>query len=623
MNFITLILQLYTLLACFTLMHIAKAQQNQEPNPPKWPSSVHVFAPTDDMQKIQDIITAAYNTNGGHTPSNHGQFSSERFAFLFKPGSYDVDCPVGYYTQVLGLGKLPSDVEFTSPKGVYSQEQDFTIGGALSTFWRSAENFKSSATNKWYVGVGMMWAVSQAAPLRRIEIENNLLLYEYEPPIPGAGEASGGYFSNIYVHNTVSTGSQQQWFARDSTINLWQGGVWNMVISGIDGKQIPPNHCGNHNGTIPMTTIEKTPVISEKPYIKFDVKTEKFFLQIPPLKHNSHGADFIDNDENGNNPILNATQSIDFSNVYVTQLDDTAMIMNEKLNKGLHLLISPGIYHLDQPLVINKPNQIILGLGLATLVSAKQNILISIGSIDGVRICGLILQAGPDANGISAPTLLEWGRTDSYHAGNPQNPGFLHDVFARVGGPDGTSSNPVAANSMVHIRNGNVIGDNMWLWRADHADGGAVTYDSNPCDNGMVIDGNDVTMYGLAVEHTEKDLTIWNGENGHTYFYQSELPYGVTQEEYGNYVGYHVASNVKQHAGYGIGVYSFFRDHNVTVKSGIKVPHQLESNFVHPFTVFLNGHGGILHIINDKGNASTYSKQKISGGNVHYLCDFN
>ena len=49
---------------------------------------------------------------------------------------------------------------------------------------------------------------------------------------------------------------------------------------------------------------------------------------------------------------------------------------------------------------------------------------------------------------------------------------------------------------------------------ADHADGGAVTYDSNPCDNGMVIDGNDVTMYGLAVEHTEKDLTIWNGENG-------------------------------------------------------------------------------------------------------------
>ena len=38
-----------------------QAQQNQEPNPPKWPSSVHVFAPTDDMQKIQDIITAAYN----------------------------------------------------------------------------------------------------------------------------------------------------------------------------------------------------------------------------------------------------------------------------------------------------------------------------------------------------------------------------------------------------------------------------------------------------------------------------------------------------------------------------------------------------------------------------------
>ena len=62
-----------------------------------------------------------------------------------------------------------------------------------------------------------------------------------------------------------------------------------------------------------------------------------------------------------------------FSNIYVTQLNDTATIMNEKLNQGLHLVVSPGIYHLDEPLAINHANQIILGLGLATLVSAKKN----------------------------------------------------------------------------------------------------------------------------------------------------------------------------------------------------------------------------------------------------------
>ena len=46
-----------------------------------------------------------------------------------------------------------------------------TFRAAKLDFWRSAENFKAlSANYKWYVGVGMMWAVSQAAPLRRIEV---------------------------------------------------------------------------------------------------------------------------------------------------------------------------------------------------------------------------------------------------------------------------------------------------------------------------------------------------------------------------------------------------------------------------------------------------------------------
>jgi hypothetical protein len=30
-----------------------------------------------------------------------------------------------------------------------------------------------------------------------------------------------------------------------------------------------------------------------------------------------------------------------------------------------------------------------------------------------------------------------------------------------------------------------------------------------------------------------KDLTVWSGENGRTYFYQSELPYCVSQAEFG------------------------------------------------------------------------------------------
>ena len=64
----------------------------------------------------------------------------------------------------------------------------------------------------------------------------------------------------------------------------------------------------------------------------------------------------------------------------------------------------------------------------------------------------------------------------------------------KKGGPDGNATNPVSVETMLHVLNGNVIGDNMWLWRADHSDAGPVTYDSNPVHHGLVVDGDDVTM---------------------------------------------------------------------------------------------------------------------------------
>jgi hypothetical protein len=463
----------------------------------------------------------------------------------------------------------------------------------------------------------MMWAVSQAAPLRRIEVVNDLALFEYQPPIPAAGEASGGYMANMKVgasmkvHNKhagdgsgVKPGSQQQWFSRDSTVSSWQGGVWNMVFSGVEGA--PPSHCGSANKTGPYTTIDKTPTISEKPYITIDA-SGKYSLQVPPLKTKSSGANF---DTAG-------TTSVGFENVYVTKPTDTAAIINSKLAAGLHIVFSPAIYQIEEPLKVNTKGQVLLGLGLATLVSAKQNVVIQVGNVDSVRVAGVLLQAGPKGTS-NAAALLQWG-TGGYK-GSATAPGFLHDVFARVGGPDGDTASPVAVDTMVHIKSGHVIGDNMWFWRADHSTG-VVTYSSNACDHGMVVDGDDVTMYGLAVEHTEKDLTLWNGERGSTYFYQSELPYGVNQAEFGDpgYAGYRVADNVKAHQGWGVGVYCFFRDHNVTTKSGIVCPPALEKSFVNPLTVFLNGNGGIEHVINDKGGASDASAKK-GATSVNYVC---
>jgi hypothetical protein len=158
---------------------------------------------------------------------------------------------------------------------------------------------------------------------------------------------------------------------------------------------------------------------------------------------------------------------------------------------------------------------------------------------------------------------------------------------------------------MVTVNTGYTVIDDVWLWRADHDVTGLVSDGRNPVDTGLLINGNNVTGYGLAVEHTLGDMLVWNGNSGKSFFYQSEYPYDVTQA-YGDagYVSYRVADNVTDHQAYGIGVYSFFRDFEVTVENGIKAPTTPGVTFTNSLSVLLNGYGQISHVINGYGDAS-------------------
>jgi hypothetical protein len=410
--------------------------------------------------------------------------------------------------------------------------------------------------------------------------------------------------ANTQVHGKVISGSQQQWMTRNSQAGGWANGVWNMVFVGVEGA--PESHCSNVGGD-PYISISKTAVIAEKPFVSIDA-SGKYFLNIPTLQKSSSGFNFDD-----------PATKVDFSKVYVADATkDTAETINAKLSQGLHLVLSAGIYELQSPLVVNHANQVILGLGMATLVAANGNAAIQVGNVDGVKISGLLLEAGAK----ESEALLEWGSTiygsnTMKYPGSAANPGFLHDVFGRVGGPSTESR----AKVMVRINNGNVIGDNLWMWRADHTASGLVKNGDAPCNNAYVVNGDDVTMYGMAGEHLLQDIVQWNGERGATYFFQSELPYDVNQS-YGDagYAGYSVAQNVKEHKGYGIGVYHYFRDHTVVVKSGIKCPTDLESSFYYPLSVFLNGKGTVSHVLNDKGAASLKNPTK-SGAQPQWICD--
>ena len=146
------------------------------------------------------------------------------------------------------------------------------------------------------------------------------------------------------------------------------------------------------------------------------------------------------------------------------------------------------------------------------------------------------------------------------------------------------------------INSGNVVTDNVWIWRADHGNG--VGWTSNPTKNGLIVNGNNVTCYGLFNEHHEQYQTLWNGNGGRVYMYQSEIPYDVPNQaswmngKVNGYASYKVADNVTSHEAWGVGIYCFFRDAAVKLDSAIEAPAVPGVKLHHLTTIWLDGQAG-------------------------------
>ena len=65
------------------------------------------------------------------------QFGKERSCILLKPGKYNLNIMVGFYTQVAGLGLSPEDVAVT---GNLESNARWFGGNATCNFWCAAEN---------------------------------------------------------------------------------------------------------------------------------------------------------------------------------------------------------------------------------------------------------------------------------------------------------------------------------------------------------------------------------------------------------------------------------------------------------------------------------------------------
>ncbi|WP_433717637.1 ricin-type beta-trefoil lectin domain protein [Actinoplanes sp. CA-051413] len=535
-------------------------------NPDLGPN-VTIFDPSMSQSTIQNRLNTVFNQQV------RNQFGNARYALLFKPGSYNVDANVGFFTQVAGLGLTPDAVNIN---GAVHTEADWWPDGsqnATQNFWRSAEGLSVTPN-----GGLDRWAVSQAAPYRRMHVRGNLALSD-------GGWSSGGFMADTKIDGQIQSGSQQQWITRNSQMGSWNGSNWNQVFVGAQGAP------ANSFPTPPYTTVGQTPVVAEKPYLYVD-SAGAYQVFVPALRTNSAGTTWA----NGNP----AGQSLPIGTFFVVKPGETAANINAALASGKNLLVTPGVYNLNQTINVTRPNTVVLGLGLATFVPQNGITAMTVADVDGVRVAGLLFDAGTT----NSPVLMEVGPNGS-SANHAANPTVLSDVFFRIGGA-------IAGKASVSLRinSDHVIGDHAWIWRADHSDNGTHGWTVNPAANGLTVNGDNVTFYGLFVEHYQQYQTIWNGENGRTYFYQNEMPYDPpNQAAYMNgstqgWAAYKVADSVNNHEAWGLGSYAFFNVNPSVVNArAFEVPVKPGIKFHNMVTVSLGGTGTIAHVINNTGAA--------------------
>jgi len=576
------------------------------PGQPDLGPNVYVFDPSMPQSQIQQTVDAIA---AQQVPN---QFGTQRYSLLFKPGTYGtaadpLNFQVGYYTEVAGLGASPGDIVING--SVYVRNQCDSGGCvALTNFWRSLSNLTINVTNPDFgCYTGEFWAVSQAAPMRRVQVNGLTTLMDY---CTGPSFASGGFIADSrFDGSTVVNGSQQQFFVRNSALDGWTNGVWNQVFAGVAGApaQCFPAQAGTCG---PYTTLAATPASREKPYLYVD-GSGRYRVFVPAAQRNSAG----DSWSAGSTP----GRSIPLSDFFIARPSDSVQTINAQLASGRNLLLTPGVYGVDQTIKVKRADTVVLGLGFATLTALDGAVAMSVADVPGVDVAGLVIDAGPTVS----PTLLKVGTTREHNGlSDPSDPTALQDVFFRVGGPHAGR-----ASVSLEVNSDHVVLDDIWAWRADHGNG--VGWTQNTADTGVVVNGDDVTATGLFVEHYQKFQVIWNGANGTDVFFQSEMPYDVPNQAAWmsspstlGYAAVKVSPGVDHFTGYGVGTYSFFNQGvDIFAAHAYEVPTNSDVQMHDLLTVFLdptNGKGGILNVVNDTGGSSTVANPDVAVTVVSY-----
>lgn len=540
----------------------------------------------------------------------NGEWTTKRQAYYFKANvngqTYDEggsgsassaeanSIELGFYSHIGGLGKIPSDVKLGS---IFTRPHLSGGANATCTFWRSVENVE--------IMRDFAWTVSQSTSARRLLIDSTS---KYISDVGNTNFwGSGGFIADTdYASSRPNWAGQQQWYTRNTVFPSGSGamgGSYNMVWQGC----VNPPQADQTN-----SPVETTPIIREKPFLFID-KDGEYKVFVPAWQKDRVGTSWTSGDM-GKGKVQDLLTSW-----FVAKEDDTDVEINAGLKAGKNIFFTPGHYSLNAPLQVNRKDAILLGAGIAsvTLEPTEKNTwgCIYADDKDGIIIAGLLMDSFN-----STTYQVRIGNEDS-NADHVANPILLTDITCRVGG---VQSKNIQIQASMQINSNNVVGDHFWLWRADHGSqkGGDVRWIRDRCKNGLIVKGNDVTLYALFVEHFQEYEVLWLGERGRTYFFQNEPPYDAPNqtvwssqgERINGYAAFKVANTVKEHHTIGMGSYAVFTgtDGNVNKKNGFEVPNtpnvKLEKMCITRFA----GSGNIQNVINSKGGSTETGAKRVA-----------
>lgn len=269
------------------------------------------------------------SVNDVHAKMFGKEMSPNRYALLFKKGDYTKAglLQVPFYVHMAGLGKVPYDVKLDNVHTPPHLRND----NGTCTFWRSIENLSVLGPESYEHEQMFNWAVSQAAPIRRVYSQRTVRNQWKN------GWVSGGFTADCIFDAPAGSDGQQQWFTRNSFLNKGRGkfreGAYNFVFAGVElGESVDPAAYSDDWTKGSNITFEKTTIaMREKPFL-FIGDDGRYKVFRPALRRNYKGVSYT-RDNMGEGETLDLLEKF-----FVVKPGVSTAEMNRQLAAGKNLL---------------------------------------------------------------------------------------------------------------------------------------------------------------------------------------------------------------------------------------------------------------------------------------------